>query len=55
MKKNLFDIDYNKSTKACDPCASECKRISRKINGRKLSELKKKEVKNLLHIFEVKN
>ena len=31
MKKNLFDIDYNKSSEACDPCASECEKINKKI------------------------
>ena len=54
MKKNLFDIDYNNSSevrvtlKACDPCAGECKKIDKKINGRKLSELKDEEVPHIL-------
>ena len=51
-KKNLFEIDYNKSSKACDPCASECKKINLKINNRKLSELKNDEVSHILKIFE---
>ena len=51
-KKNLFEIDYNKSSKACDPCASECKKINLKINNRKLSELKNDEVSHILNIFE---
>ena len=51
-KKNLFEIDYNKSSKACDPCASECKKIDLKINNRKLSELKNDEVSHILKIFE---
>ena len=59
MKKNLFNIDYNNSsefdygshTKACDPCASECKKINSKINGRKLSELKEEEVPHILSPF----
>ena len=51
-KKNLFEIDYNKSSKACDPCASECKKINLKINNRKLSELKNTEVSHILKIFE---
>ena len=51
-KKNLFEIDYNKSSKACDPCASECKKINLKINKRKLSELKNTEVSHILKIFE---
>ena len=51
-KKNLFEIDYNKSSKACDPCASECKKINLKINSRKFSELKNDEVSHILKIFE---
>ena len=53
-KKNLFEIDLNKSTKACDPCALECEKINKKINKRKLSELKNKEVSHILSIFEDK-
>ena len=58
MKKNLFNIDYNNSSedrvtlKACDPCAAECKKIDRKINGRKLSELKDEEVPHILSPFD---
>ena len=40
MKQNLFNIDYNKSSKACNSCASECKKINKKINSRKFSEIK---------------
>ncbi len=56
MKKNLFNIDLDKSSnvygsqslKACDPCATECKKISKKINNRKLSDIKEEEA---AHIF----
>ena len=56
MKKNLFntnldnssDVYGSQSLKACDPCAAECEKISRKINKRKLSEIKDDEV---AHIF----
>ena len=51
-KKNLFEVDYTKSSKACDPCASECKKIDLKINNRKLTELKNDEVSHILKIFE---
>ena len=51
-KKNLFEVDYNKSSKACDPCASECKKINLKINSRKFSELENDEVSHILKIFE---
>jgi len=53
-KKNLFEMDYNKSSEACDPCASECKKINLKINNRKLSELKNEEASHILNIFEDK-
>ena len=59
MKKNLFNIDENKSSdlygsqtlKACDPCAAECEKINRKINNRKLSDIKDEEVAHILSLF----
>ena len=59
MKKNLFDIDLNKSSdvygsqsqKACDPCAAECEKIDRRINNRKLSDIKDDEVAHILFPF----
>ena len=51
-KKNLLNFDYNNSSKACDPCAVECKKIKRVINDRKLSEIKNEEVANILNIFK---
>jgi len=59
VKKNLFDIDENKSSdvygsqtlKACDPCAAECEKINRKINKRKLSDIKDEEVAHILSPF----
>ena len=59
MKKNLFNIDENKSSdvygsqtlKACDPCAAECEKINRKINNRKLSDIKDEEVAHILFPF----
>ena len=61
MKKNLFNNNYNNSSvdkgslKTCDPCATECKKISVKINGRKLSELKEEEVPHILSPFNNKD
>ena len=60
MKKNLFNIDLNKSSdvhgsqslKACDPCAAECEKINRKINNRKLSDIKDDEVAHILTPFK---
>jgi|TARA_B110000037_G_C16818800_1_gene382795 hypothetical protein len=59
MKKNLFNIDLNNSSnedgsfslKTCEPCASECKKINKKINGRKLSDIKNEEVAHILFPF----
>ena len=59
MKKNLFNIDLDKSSnvhesqslKACDPCAAECEKINRKINNRKLSDIKDDEVAHILSPF----
>ena len=59
MKKNLFNIDLNKSSdvygsqtqKACEPCAAECEKINRKINNRKLSDIKDEEVAHILSPF----
>ena len=59
MKKNLFNIDENKSSdvygsqtlKACGPCAAECEKINRRINNRKLSDIKDKEVAHILSPF----
>ena len=59
MKKNLFNIDLNNSSnedgsfslKTCEPCASECEKINKKINGRKLSDIKNEEVAHILSPF----
>ena len=59
MKKNLFNTDLDKSSntygsqsqKACDPCAAECEKINKKINNRKLSDIKDEEVAHILSPF----
>ena len=50
-KKFISNIDYNKSSKACSPCSLECEKINKRINDRKLSEIKTKEVPHLLKVF----
>ena len=40
FEQDLLHVDYNKSSKSCDPCALECKKIDKKANNRKLSDLK---------------
>jgi hypothetical protein len=49
--KNLFQVDYNKSAISCNPCMNACKKIDKKINGRKLSNVSNKEIKELLKVF----
>ncbi len=64
MKKNLFDFNlYNSSAKddllecqiTCEPCLSECERIKRKINNRKLSEIKKNDIDHVINVFDLKS
>jgi len=59
VKKDLFNINLNNSSevygsqfqKACDPCAAECKKINKKINNRKLSDIKDEEIAHILSPF----
>ena len=59
MQKNLFNSDLDQlsdvygshSLKACDPCAAECDKINRKINNRKLSDIKDNEAAHILFPF----
>ena len=50
-KKFISDIDLNKSSKACSPCNLECEKINKRINNRKLSKIKTKEVPHILKVF----
>ena len=52
-KKFISDIDYNKSSKTCSPCNLECKKIDKRVNNRKLSELSAKEVPHILKGFDL--
>ena len=52
FEPDLLDIDYNKPSNSCDPCALECKKIDKKVNNRKLSQLKDDEVSYILKVFE---
>ncbi len=60
MLKNLFNIDINNSAKedssfskklGCEPCTLECKKINKKINGRKLTDIKDDEITNIFSPF----
>ena len=50
-KKFISDIDYNKSAEACPACSVECEKIDKRINKRKLSEIKDKEFPHILKVF----
>ena len=50
-KEFIADIDYNNSSKTCNPCLLECKKIDNRINGRDLSKIEPKEVPHILKVF----
>tara|TARA_Y100000590_G_scaffold365632_1_gene424590 strand:+ start:1085 stop:1258 length:174 start_codon:yes stop_codon:yes gene_type:complete len=50
-KKNLFDVDYNKSAKPCNPCIDACEKVNKKIKGRELSKVSINEMKELTKVF----
>ena len=49
--KSLFNVDYNKSTKSCNPCMNVCKTVNNKINGRELSKVSNNEMKEIVKVF----
>ena len=51
-KKFISDIDLNKSSKACSPCKLECEKINKRVNNRKLSEIKTEEGPHILKVFD---
>ena len=64
MKKNLFDfnlsISQNNSSSlegqiTCEPCLSECEKIKKKINNRKLSEIKNNDIDRVINDFDLKS
>ena len=48
--KNLFYVNYNKSASSCKPCIKACTQVNKKINGRKLSKIRTKEMIEILKI-----
>ena len=64
MKKNLFDfnlkISQNNNSSlegqiTCEPCLSECEKIKKKINNRKLSEIKNNDIDRVINVFGLKD
>ena len=37
----------------CEPCSSECEKIKRKINNRKLSEIDKSDIDRITNVFDI--
>ncbi len=52
QKKFISEADLNKSSKACSPCCLECEKINKRVNNRKLSEIKTEEVPHILKVFD---
>ena len=48
--KVLFNVSYNKSVSSCNPCMDACKKVNKKINGRRLSTVSNKEMTEVLKI-----
>ena len=64
MRKNLFDFNLSISQKnssslegqiTCEPCLSECEKIKKKINNRKLSEIKNNDIDRVINVFGLKS
>jgi len=64
VRKNLFDfnlsISQNNSSSlegqiTCEPCLSECEKIKKKINNRKLSEIKNNDIDHVINVFGSKD
>ena len=62
MKKNLFNFNLSNSSESsgsqwgqetCEPCSSECEKIKRKIDNRKLSDLKEEDVTDVISPFKI--
>jgi hypothetical protein len=67
VKKNLFNNHLDNSSSVnkyngsqvgqitCEPCTLEVKKMNMKINGRKLSDIKKEEVAHIFSPFSIDN
>ena len=64
MRKNLFDFNLSISQKnssslegqiTCEPCLSECEKIKKKINNRKLSDIKNNDIDRVINVFGLKD
>ena len=64
MRKNLFNFNLNISPDkngspegqiTCEPCLSQCEKIKKKINNRKLSEIGNDDIDRIINVFDLKS
>ena len=64
MGKNLFNFNLNISSDnngspdgqiTCEPCLSQCEKIKKKINNRKLSEIGNDDIDRVINVFDLKS
>ena len=64
MRKNLFNFNLNISPDnnssqegqiTCEPCLSQCEKIKKKINNRKLSEIRNDDIDRVINVFDLKS
>ena len=64
MRKNLFNFNLNISSDnngspdgqiTCEPCLSQCEKIKKKINNRKLSEIGNDDIDRVINVFDLKS
>ena len=49
----MSNVNLNKSAQPCIPCAEECKKINKRINKRKLSEIDTKDFPHISKVFNI--
>ena len=64
MRKNLFNFNLDISPGnngspegqiTCEPCLSQCEKIEKKINNRKLSEIENDDIDRVINVFDLKS
>ena len=64
MRKNLFNFNLDispgnngspESQTTCEPCLSQCEKIKKKINNRKLSEIENDDIDRVINVFDLKS
>ena len=64
MRKNLFNFNldispgnngFTEGQITCEPCLSQCEKIKKKINNRKLSEIGNDDIDRVINVFDLKS